>query len=268
MASPFESFNSGNVDVAQATIPVPDELSSAIGKVRPSLAGVGRVEMNQAAQVDSKTVGVSANGTAFVVDKNATGCLLYTKEHVVHDLRYGAMRDEAGTVAGPAPNSKGPEVTVTLPDLGKRKAQILLADQSTDSAILQIESSNPDKECRVVPLAKSLRDMKVNDLTITVGYDGKTGSLDGLTGIVGGMTSISGVEQAGYQVPNAFVNSQFVKNQDLIAIYKMAAPKGYSGGPTFNTEGEVIGANYGQVGTGTLLTPVDIIQKQLRRVKP
>lgn len=255
------------MQLAQANIPVPDELSSAIGRVRPSLAGVGRIETKQAAQVNNQVVEVQANGTGFVVDKNDQGCLMFTKEHVVHDLRYGAMKDGNGTVARPAPGSKGPQVVVNLPELGPRRAQVLLADESTDSAILQIESSNPQKECKVVPMAQSTRDVRPNDLSIVVGYDGKSGELNGLTGIFGGTTTISAIERSGSPMASSFVVPKFVKSQNLLAMYGVAAPEGYSGGPTFNARGEVIGASHAQVGTGTLVTPIEIVRAELRRVQ-
>ena len=270
MPQGFESFHqpsADTVEVAQANIPVPDELSPPIGRIRPSLAGIGRIESKQPAQVNNTLAEVSSNGTGFVIDKNSQGCLLFTKEHVVHDLRYGAMRDDAGTVAKPAPGSKGPEVIVNLPDLGPRSAQVLLADESTDSAILQIESKDPERECKVVPLARSSTEARANDLAVIVGFDGVTSELNGLTGIVGGTTNISVVEQAGARVANPYVVPRFVNSQPLIAIYGAAAPRGYSGGPTFNRDGEVIGASHAQVGTGTLVTPVEIVKAELARIQ-
>lgn len=267
MPPELEAFQRPNEQVAQANIPVPDELSSAIGRVRPSLAGVGRIETKQPAQVGNQIVEVQANGTGFVVDKNDQGCLMFTKEHVVHDLRYGAMQDGKGTVANAAPDSRGPDVVVNLPDLGPRRAQVLLADESTDSAILQVESRNPERECKVVPMAQSTRDARPNDLAIVVGHDGNTGELNGLTGIVGGVTTISAIEQSGARVDNSYVTPKFVKNQNLLALYGVAAPKGYSGGPTFNSRGEVIGSSHAQVGTGTLVTPIEIVRAELRRVQ-
>lgn len=251
----------------QAHIPLPDELTSAIGRMRSSLQGVGRVETKQLAQVNNRIVQTQADGSGFVIDKNTQGCLVFTKEHVVHDLHYGAMKDANGTIAGLAQGSKEPDVVVTLPDLGPRKAQVLLADESTDSAILQINSTNPDKECKVVPMAQSSQNLRLNDLSIVVGYDGKSGALNGLTGIVGGITNLNAIEQSGSPVASSYVYPKFAKSQDLLAIYGAAAPEGYSGGPTFNARGEVIGASHAQVGTGTLVTPIEIIRAELRRVQ-
>lgn len=268
MSEQFEAFPYPvEARQAQASIPVPDELSSAIGRVKSALSGVGRIETKQAAQVNNQIVEVQSDGSGFVVDKNSQGCLVFTKEHVVHDLRYGAMKDGNGTIAGPAPGSKGPDVVVTLPELGARKAQVLLADESTDSAILQIGSNDPAKECKVVPMAQSTQNVKLNDLSIVVGFDGKTGALNGLTGVVGGTTTIAAIEQAGSHMDSAYVYPKFVKEQNLLAIYGAAAPAGYSGGPTFNPKGEVIGSSHAQVGTGTLVTPIEIVRAELRRVQ-
>jgi|AGTN01.1.fsa_nt_gi Trypsin. len=268
MSPELEAFRQPQeIQLAQANIPVPDELSSAIGRVRPSLPGVGRIETKQAAQVGNQIVEVQANGSGFVVAKNDQGCLMFTKEHVVHDLRYGAMKDGNGTVAKPAPKSNGPEVIVNLPELGPRKAQVLLADESTDSAILQVESKNPERECKVVAMAESTRDLRTNDLSIVVGYDGKNGELNGLTGIFGGVTTITAIEQSGSPMASSYVNPKFVKNQNLLAMYGVAAPEGYSGGPAFNSRGEVIGSSHAQVGTGTLVTPIEIVRAELQRVQ-
>ena len=268
MAQEFEAIRPAEIEMAQATIPVPQELSSPIAKIRPSLKGVGSVETKQPALINKQSVQeVESNGTAFVIDKDAKGCLMFTKEHVVHDLRYGAMHDGKGTVAESAPGSNGPDVVVKLPELGPRKADVLLADESTDSAILHIKTDNPEKDCKVLPLARSAHDLRSNDLSIIVGYDGKTGELNGLTGFVGGITTIEAVAKSGAQVASPYVNNKFVNSQALIAIYQAAGPKGYSGGPTFNALGEVIGSNHAQVGTGTLVTPIDIVKAQLQRIQ-
>jgi S1-C subfamily serine protease len=268
MSSELEAFHqSEGMPSARANIPLPDELSSAIGRVRPALPGIGRIETKQLAQVNNQIAQVQSEGSGFVIDKNTQGCLIFTKEHVVHDLHYGAMKDGNGTIAGPTAGSQEPEVVVTMPELGPRKAKVLLADESTDSAILQIGSANPDKECKVVPMAQSTQDVRSNDLSIVVGYDGKSGQLNGLTGIVGGTTNISAIEQAGSPMASSYVYPKFVKTQNLLAIYGAAAPEGYSGGPTFNARGEVIGASHAQVGTGTLVTPIEIVRAELRRVQ-
>lgn len=251
----------------QATVPVPAELSSAIGRIRPSLAGVGRIETNQPVQVNGKTGNAQSFGTGFIVDKNQSGCLMYTKEHTVHDLRDGAMRDAEGNIATAQPGSNGPDISVTLPEVGKLKAKVLVADQATDSAVLELATSNPEGVCKTVPMAKTAQDLNLQELSIVVGYDGKTGELNGLTGIVGGALDMNAVEKAGAPPDTRFVSPQYNKHLPLIAIYGVSAPEGYSGGPSFNAKGEVTGSSHAAVGTSTLLTPVDIIKQEVERAK-
>ena len=119
------------------------------------------------------------------------------------------------------------EVTVKLQDRREYRAKVLGSDPKTDVAVLKIEAKN----LPVVPIGKST-DLKVGEWVIAIG------SPFGLeSSVTAGVVSAKGRSIDEGNVP--FIQTDVAVNP------------GNSGGPLFNTRGEVIGINsqiYSQTG--------------------
>ena len=119
------------------------------------------------------------------------------------------------------------EVTVKLQDRREFRAKVLGSDPKTDVAVLKIEAKN----LPVVPIGKS-SDLKVGEWVIAIG------SPFGLeSSVTAGVVSAKGRSIDEGNVP--FIQTDVAVNP------------GNSGGPLFNTRGEVIGINsqiYSQTG--------------------
>jgi serine protease Do len=141
------------------------------------------------------------------------------------------------------------EVTVKLQDRREYRAKVLGSDPKTDVAVLKIEA----KHLPVVPIGKS-SDLKVGEWVLAIG------SPFGLDSTV-----TAGVVSAkGRSLPDD-TNVPFIQTD-------VAVNPGNSGGPLFNTRGEVVGINsqiYSQTGGYQGLSfaiPIDVayrIKEQL-----
>jgi len=119
------------------------------------------------------------------------------------------------------------EVTVKLQDRREYRAKVLGSDPKTDVAVLRIDAKN----LPVVPIGKS-NDLKVGEWVLAIG------SPFGLeSSVTAGVVSAKGrsIDEG---------NVQFIQTD-------VAVNPGNSGGPLFNTRGEVVGINsqiYSQTG--------------------
>lgn len=135
------------------------------------------------------------------------------------------------------------EVVVKLTDRREYRAKVLGSDPQSDVAVLKIDAKN----LPVVPLAKS-NDLKVGEWVLAIG------SPYGLDNTV-----TAGVVSAkGRSLPDG--NVPFIQTD-------VAVNPGNSGGPLFNTRGEVVGINsqiYSQTGGYQGLSfaiPIDVATK-------
>jgi serine protease Do len=119
------------------------------------------------------------------------------------------------------------EVTVKLQDRREYRAKVLGSDTKTDVAVLKIDAKN----LPVVPVGNS-RNLQVGEWVLAIG------SPFGLeSSVTAGVVSAKGRSLPGDQVP--FIQTDVAVNP------------GNSGGPLFNTRGEVVGINsqiYSQTG--------------------
>jgi serine protease Do len=119
------------------------------------------------------------------------------------------------------------EVTVKLQDRREYRAKVLGSDPKTDVAVLKIDARN----LPVVPVGNS-RNLQVGEWVLAIG------SPYGLeSSVTAGVVSAKGRSLPGDQVP--FIQTDVAVNP------------GNSGGPLFNTRGEVVGINsqiYSQTG--------------------
>jgi serine protease Do len=119
------------------------------------------------------------------------------------------------------------EVTVKLQDRREYRAKVLGSDPKTDVAVLKIDAKN----LPVVPVGNS-RNLQVGEWVLAIG------SPYGLeSSVTAGVVSAKGRALPGDQVP--FIQTDVAVNP------------GNSGGPLFNTRGEVVGINsqiYSQTG--------------------
>jgi serine protease Do len=119
------------------------------------------------------------------------------------------------------------EVTVKLQDRREYRAKVLGSDPKTDVAVLKIDARN----LPVVPMGNS-RNLQVGEWVLAIG------SPYGLeSSVTAGVVSAKGRSLPGDQVP--FIQTDVAVNP------------GNSGGPLFNTRGEVVGINsqiYSQTG--------------------
>jgi serine protease Do len=119
------------------------------------------------------------------------------------------------------------EVTVKLQDRREYRAKVLGSDPKTDVAVLKIDAKN----LPVVPVGNS-RNLQVGEWVLAIG------SPFGLeSSVTAGVVSAKGRSLPGDQVP--FIQTDVAVNP------------GNSGGPLFNTKGEVVGINsqiYSQTG--------------------
>ncbi|WP_338765618.1 DegQ family serine endoprotease [Massilia sp. METH4] len=135
------------------------------------------------------------------------------------------------------------EVTVKLTDRREYRAKVLGSDPKTDVAVLKIDAKN----LPVVPLGRSM-DVKVGEWVLAIG------SPFGLENTVtAGVVSAKGRSLDDGSVP--FIQTDVAVNP------------GNSGGPLFNTKGEVVGINsqiYSQTGGYQGLSfaiPIDVAQR-------
>ncbi len=121
------------------------------------------------------------------------------------------------------------EVTVKLQDRREYRARVLGSDPKTDVAVLKIDAKN----LPVVPIGKS-KDLKVGEWVLAIG------SPFGLESTVtAGVVSAKGRSLPGEDGTVPFIQTDVAVNP------------GNSGGPLFNTRGEVVGINsqiYSQTG--------------------
>jgi serine protease Do len=155
-------------------------------------------------------------GSGFII--SADGYII-TNRHVV--LIDGGM-DERGR---PAPPKFADEVTVTLTDKRELKAKVVGADDRTDVAVLKVEATGLPK----VAIGNSDK-LKVGEWVLAIG-------------------SPFGFENT---VTAGIVSAKSRETGDLAPFIQTdaAVNPGNSGGPLFNTKGEVIGVN-SQIFTGT-----------------
>ena len=144
-----------------------------------------------------------ASGTGFVIDSNGT---IVTNAHVVSGASAVQVRFE----------DKGTGVD----------AQVLGSDQSSDLAVLRVDSSKTE---HIKPLALADSDtVKVGDLAVAIGYPLGLGRT-----VTAGI--ISGVGRA-IQAPNGFSIDKVIQTDAPIN-------PGNSGGPLLDGAGRVIGVN-------------------------
>jgi len=143
------------------------------------------------------------------------------------------------------------EITVGLDDGSKHKAKVIGVDKKTDIALLKI---NPEKELKAVKFGDSTK-ARIGDWTIVVGNP------YGL----GGSVSVGIVSARGRDINNG-------QSDDFIQT-DAAINKGNSGGPMFNSKGEVIGMSTaifspsgGNVGIG-FATPSSNVTQVIRQLK-
>ena len=143
-------------------------------------------------------------------------------EREVYSLGSGFIIDEAGYIAtNNHVIADAEEVTVTLSDNTKLKAKIIGRDVKTDLALLKVDAG---KKLPFVPLGDS--DIsRVGDWVIAIGNP------FGLGGTV-----TAGIISARSRNINAGPFDDFIQTDAAIN-------KGNSGGPLFNTQGQVIGIN-------------------------
>ncbi len=153
--------------------------------------------------VRSREGGGIASGTGFVIDSNGT---IVTNAHVVSGASSVQVRfDDKGTGVD---------------------AQVLGSDQSSDLAVLRVDSSET-KHIRPLALADS-DTVKVGDLAVAIGYPLGLGRT-----VTAGI--ISGVGRA-IQAPNGFSIDKVIQTDAPIN-------PGNSGGPLLDGAGRVIGVN-------------------------
>ena len=135
------------------------------------------------------------------------------------------------------------EVTVKLQDRREYRAKVLGSDPKTDVAVLKIEAKN----LPVVPIGKS-NDLRVGEWVLAIG---SPFGLD--SSVTAGVVSAKGRLLPDDSVP--FIQTDVAVNP------------GNSGGPLFNTRGEVVGINsqiYSQTGGYQGLSfaiPIDVANK-------
>ncbi|MEQ1789107.1 MAG: DegQ family serine endoprotease, partial [Rickettsiales bacterium] len=140
---------------------------------------------------------VNSLGSGFIIE--ADGYVI-TNNHVVDDAE---------------------EITITLPDRSKYKAEIIGRDKKTDLALLKVDTKKP---LPFVPLGDS-DSMRVGDWVIAIGNP---------FGLGGSVTQ--GIISARQRSINSGPFDDFLQTDASIN-------RGNSGGPLFNTKGEVIGIN-------------------------
>lgn len=143
------------------------------------------------------------------------------------------------------------EITVSLNDGSKYKGKIIGVDKKTDLALVKI---NPEKELKFAKFGDSTK-ARIGDWVIVIGNP------YGL----GGSVSVGIVSARGRDINNG-QSDEFIQTDAAIN-------KGNSGGPLFNSKGEVIGISTaifspsgGSVGIGFATPAANAIQvvKQLR----
>jgi len=177
-----------------------------------------------------------AMGSGFIFRYSNSKAYIITNNHVVE-------------------NGKDGEITVTLADKAKYKAEIIGLDSDTDLAVIAIEVDN-DEEITVVPLGDS-DVIDIGDWAIAIGNP--FGQLGLERTVTVGVISATGR-----------ANLQFGADSPLYQDYiqtDAAINPGNSGGPLLNLNGEVIGVNAaitstsgGNVGIGFAI-PINLAKK-------
>ncbi len=144
------------------------------------------------------------------------------QEREVYSLGSGFIIDASGyIITNNHVVDSAEEVTVTLPDNSKYKAKIIGKDKKTDLALLKVDAK---KDLPFVPLGDSDA-MRVGDWVIAIGNP---------FGLGGSVTQ--GIISARQRSINSGPFDDFLQTDAPIN-------RGNSGGPLFNTKGEVIGIN-------------------------
>ena len=173
-------------------------------------------------------------------------------EHEVYSLGSGFVIDPKGfVITNNHVVDEAEEVTVTFSDNTHYKAKIIGRDKKTDLALLKID---PKKDLPFVPLGDSDA-MRVGDWVIAIGNP---------FGLGGSVTQ--GIISARQRSINSGPFDDFLQTDAPIN-------KGNSGGPLFNTKGEVIGINSaivspsgGSVGIGFAI-PTSLAKPVLAQLK-
>lgn len=143
-------------------------------------------------------------------------------EQEVHSLGSGFIIEADGfVITNNHVVDDAEEITVTLPDNNKYKAKIIGRDKKTDLALLKVDAK---KALPFVPLGDSDA-MRVGDWVIAIGNP---------FGLGGSVTQ--GIISARQRSINSGPFDDFLQTDASIN-------RGNSGGPLFNTKGEVIGIN-------------------------
>jgi len=151
------------------------------------------------------------------------------REVPMHGLGSGFIVDQSGIILTNAHVVRdAKEVTVKLQDRREFRAKVLGSDPKTDVAVLKIDAKN----LPTVPVGRS-SDLKVGEWVLAIG------SPFGLeSSVTAGVVSAKGRSLGDES------NVQFIQTD-------VAVNPGNSGGPLFNTRGEVVGINsqiYSQTG--------------------
>lgn len=145
-----------------------------------------------------------------------------TQEQEVFSLGSGFIVEASGyVITNNHVVDDAEEITVTLPDNSKYKAKIIGRDKKTDLALLKVEAK---KDLPFVSLGDSDA-MRVGDWVIAIGNP---------FGLGGSVTQ--GIISARQRSINSGPFDDFLQTDAPIN-------RGNSGGPLFNTKGEVIGIN-------------------------
>ncbi len=144
------------------------------------------------------------------------------QEREVYSLGSGFIIDASGfVITNNHVVDDADEITVTLPDNGKYKATIVGRDKKTDLALLKVDAK---KDLPFVPLGDS-DSMRVGDWVIAIGNP---------FGLGGSVTQ--GIISARQRSIHSGPFDDYLQTDAPIN-------RGNSGGPLFNTKGEVIGIN-------------------------
>lgn len=261
------AVNHNNV-AAETAAPAPVQAAPAPAAVTPPAAPAGSVTLpdftriasqNGKAVVNIRVVGGMKTANRGNTPQIPPGHPLYEFFRQFQDPRYGGGREAPAPVFGAGSGfivspdgviltnahvvQGADEVTVKLQDRREFRAKVLGSDPKTDVAVLKIDGKN----LPTVPVGKS-RSLLVGEWVLAIG------SPYGLESTVtAGVVSATGRSLQDNQVP--FIQTDVAVNP------------GNSGGPLFNTRGEVVGINsqiYSQTGGYQGLSfaiPIDVAVK-------
>nr|WP_229414514.1 DegQ family serine endoprotease [Massilia arenosa] len=215
------------------------------GQLAPTPAGVALPDFTSiAARMGPAVVNISVTGTVKTRGQQMDGFdaddpffeffrrfqgqqgMRRQREVPMHGLGSGFIIDANGLILTNAHVVRdASEVTVKLQDRREYRAKVLGSDPKTDVAVLKIEAKN----LPVVPIGRS-SDLKVGEWVLAIG------SPFGLeSSVTAGVVSAKG---------RSLPDGSFIQTD-------VAVNPGNSGGPLFNTRGEVVGINsqiYSQTG--------------------